>query len=139
MKQSVEVFTNSILLCLLILALIAELAVAWDTSTTSSSEGEIRSCATNTWDDILKDGFVYLAGTAETWIRAFSFGFGAHMLVYIFRNTNATYDDLKVRFNVSVVCGVAMGCFVFGSSLLLPSYLRQQWFEYEERPTFKRY
>jgi hypothetical protein len=83
------------------------------------------------WDDILKTLTLQLGGTVEVLFRSFCLGFGAHMLQYLLiKNNDATYEDLKGRFRVSAVCGLAMACFVFGSSMFVPTQFRLGWFEY---------
>mmetsp|Transcript_48408 Transcript_48408/g.117188 ORF Transcript_48408/g.117188 Transcript_48408/m.117188 type:complete len:128 (+) Transcript_48408:179-562(+) len=71
----------------------------------------------------------HLFTTLETWIRAFSFGFGLHLLLYIFSKPNVTSEELKQRMNVSFICGIAFGCFCFGGSMIFPAHIRQQWWE----------
>ena len=133
---------SMILLLQLLLLLLVPVAMGGSDYFTKQDASTTASCATTaaagSWDELFKIGSINLATTLETWIRAFSFGFGSHMLVYIFRNPNVTYEDIQVRFRVSMVCGVAMGCFVFGLSLMIPSYLRQQWFDYDTYPHIKR-
>ena len=77
----------------------------------------------------MQEALLYMGTTIETWIRAFGLGFGGHVLLYLIKNPGASYEDVRTRIQVSLICGVAMGCFVFGSSLVVPSSLRNQWFD----------
>jgi len=72
-----------------------------------------------------------LAATLEVFIRAFALGFGAHMLVFLFwEKRDATYEEIKKRAPISIVSGLAVACFVFGSSLYLPAQFRSEWMYY---------
>ena len=74
----------------------------------------------------------YFASSVEVWLRAFALGFGAHMLVLLFwENRDADFGEVKKRLPISLVSGVAVACFVFGSSFFLPVQFRMNWFEYE--------
>lgn len=74
----------------------------------------------------------YFASSAEVWLRAFALGFGAHMLALLFwEKRDADFEDIKKRTPVSLVSGVAVACFVFGSSFFLPAQFRINWFDYE--------
>eukprot|EP00523_Entomoneis_sp_CCMP467_P005941 CAMPEP_0168734412 /NCGR_PEP_ID=MMETSP0724-20121128/8800_1 /TAXON_ID=265536 /ORGANISM="Amphiprora sp., Strain CCMP467" /LENGTH=213 /DNA_ID=CAMNT_0008781515 /DNA_START=29 /DNA_END=671 /DNA_ORIENTATION=+ len=107
-----------------------------DATTTPQEDSTTTTCRRHDndtaarWNDLLLTTFVYFAGTLETLLRAFALGFGGHLLLYMtMQNPSATYEQLKERFRVSLMCGVAMGCVVFGSSLMVPANLRSQWFE----------
>lgn len=77
----------------------------------------------------------YLARTFEVWLRAFGLGFGAHLMIYLYYvKRDATLDEVKTRIPVSLVSGVAMACFVFGLSILLPTQFRVNWFDYAPPP-----
>jgi hypothetical protein len=95
---------------------------------------KFNSSSSSSWNQLLKEAFlftfVYLSTTLETWIRAFAFGFGGHLLFYImYLNPDATHDDVRKRMHVSIICGLAMGCFCFGGSMVFPSSYRSQWWE----------
>jgi hypothetical protein len=84
------------------------------------------------WDQLFKLAALQLGSTVEILFRSFALGFGAHLLHYLFfvKNLDVTYDELTGRFKVSAVCGLAMACFVFGSSFFIPTQFRMNWFEY---------
>jgi hypothetical protein len=84
------------------------------------------------WDQLFKLAALQFGSTVEILLRSFALGFGAHLLQYLFfvKNLDVTYDELAGRFKVSAVCGLAMACFVFGSSFFIPTQFRMNWFEY---------
>ena len=83
------------------------------------------------WDMLLKQATLQFSSTIEVIFRSFALGFGAHLLQYLlFKNNEATYEELAARFRVSAICGLAMASCVFGSSVLIPVKFRLHWFEY---------
>jgi hypothetical protein len=88
-------------------------AVSQDASSSCPSQGD------SAWSIFLLQVVIYLSGTIETWVRAFCFGFGVHILIYLLMvNPNATFEELKARMNVSLTAGVAFGCVVYGGSMV---------------------
>mmetsp|Transcript_29271 Transcript_29271/g.54963 ORF Transcript_29271/g.54963 Transcript_29271/m.54963 type:complete len:148 (+) Transcript_29271:51-494(+) len=104
------------------------LALCTTINSTSAKETEDTCSKSSGWNELLLDTFRYSATTCETFLRAFCFGFGAHLLIYLFHHPDAQFQELKTRINVSAVAGLAMGCVVYGASLMLPTWLRAQWF-----------
>jgi hypothetical protein len=71
------------------------------------------------WSMFLLQAVLYVSSTVETFLRAFCFGFGVHILMYLLMvNPNATYEELKSRMNVSMTAGLAFGCVVYGGSMV---------------------
>ena len=77
----------------------------------------------------------YFASSLEVWLRAFMLGFGVHMLTLLFwEKRDADYEDVKKRFPISLVSGLAVACLVFGSSFFLPAQFRINWLQAEWDP-----
>jgi hypothetical protein len=114
------------------------LLLAYAAKTPSSDDDKTNNAAcfgghddARSWDQLCKGAVLQLGSTVEILLRSFALGFGAHLLQYLLlKNNDATYDELAQRFKVSAVCGVAMACFVFGSSFFIPTHFRMHWFEY---------
>lgn len=71
------------------------------------------------WNILAIQAIQYLSGTIETFFRAFCFGYGVHVLIYLLcLHPNTTFDELKARMNVSLTAGLAFGCIVYGGSMV---------------------
>ena len=94
------------------------------------SMGDQNSCECPTWSMLALSS--YFASSLEVFLRAFALGFGAHMLTLLFwEKRDVDFDEVKKRLPISLISGVAVACFVFGSSFFLPAQFRINWFEYE--------
>lgn len=76
--------------------------------------------------------FDYFTTTTEVLVRGFSLGFGAQMLKFLLVNNDNDehLSKLGERIRISVVTGLAMACFIHGSSVFVPTQLRLRWFAY---------
>ena len=85
------------------------------------------------------DALAYFATTLEVLVRGFSLGFGVRMLKYIFfsEENEGTGEDVdlikcfKRRAIVSAISGLSVAAFIHGSSLFIPTQVREQWFNFE--------
>jgi hypothetical protein len=99
--------------CQVVVGLVVVTAVSQDSNSSCPSQED------SAWSIFLLQAVIYLSGTIETWVRAFCFGFGVHILMYLVMvNPNATFEALKGRMNVSLTAGVAFACVVYGGSMV---------------------
>lgn len=91
---------------------------------------------------------VYFATTLEVLVRGFSLGFGARMLKYIFfpeesekleGTTDNLFEQFKRRAIVSMISGLSVAAFIHGSSLFIPTQLRDNWFDYVDQWSMPKY
>ena len=72
------------------------------------------------WNELFLVFVAYFSGTIETFVRAFCFGYGLHVLLYLFHHPDAKYEDIRMRMKVSMIAGLAFGCLAYGGSMVSP-------------------
>lgn len=96
---------------------------------------ETAACACHYNEPRFWNLLVYSASTVESLGRGFSLGFGARMLLYLFRPFGTSIDNgsgdlyeyfLPKAFD-SVVSGISLATLIHGVSLFVPASVREQW------------
>lgn len=110
-------------------------------ASTKPNDESACTCASPLSNDYYKEqlwqGLVYFASTIEVLLRGFSLGFGARMLLYIFEKQPVSGEETDIfqvyknRALVSAISGISMAAFIHGSSLFVPTAVREGWFSHK--------